>query len=156
MVKSQRLRLPRSEVFHVARQISSLFLTSLFFGLLLLASSASAQYRASLRGTVTDTQGAVVTDAKVTLVDTNTSRTLVSTSDPNGIYQFNALPVAPYRLTGRGEGLQASVLENVVIIPDQPNALDVQLDVGATIDTITVSGTTEALEDGDGHRKWHD
>ena len=33
---------------------SRLFLTSLFFGLLLLASSASAQFRASLRGTVTD------------------------------------------------------------------------------------------------------
>jgi len=125
---------------------SRLFLTSLFFGLLLLASSASAQYRASLRGTVTDTQGAVVTDVKVTLVDTNTSRTLVSISDPNGIYQFNALPVAPYRLTAEAKGFKQKVLENVVIIPDQPNALDVQLDVGAITDTITVSGTTEALD----------
>jgi Carboxypeptidase regulatory-like domain len=125
---------------------SRLFLTGLFFGLLLLASSASAQYRASLRGTVTDTQGAVVVDVKVTLVDTNTSRTLVSISDANGIYQFNALPVAPYRLTAEAKGFKQKVLENVQIIPDQPNALDVELDVGAITDTITVSGTTEALD----------
>jgi hypothetical protein len=123
-----------------------LFLTSFFFGLLLLASSASAQFRASLRGTVTDPSGAAVSGAKVTLVDTNTSRTLVATSDANGIYQFNALPVAPYRLTAEAAGFKPTVLENVHIISDQPNGLDVQLEVGATTDTVTVSGITEALD----------
>src|ERR1700694_1728980 len=97
---------------------SRLFLTSLFFGLLLFASSASAQYRASLRGTVTDPQGAAVSGAKVTLVDTNTSRTVVSTPDANGIYQFNALPVAPYRLTAEAAGFKPTVLEDVHIISD--------------------------------------
>jgi hypothetical protein len=123
-----------------------LFLTSSFLVLLLLASSASAQYRASLRGTVTDPSGAAVSGAKVTLVDTNTSRTLVSTSDSNGIYQFNALPVAPYRLSAEATGFKPTVLENVHIISDQPNGLDVQLQVGATTDTVTVSGITEALD----------
>jgi hypothetical protein len=122
------------------------FLTGLFFGLLLLASSASAQYRASLRGTVTDPQGAAVAGAKVTLVDRSTSRTVVSTSDANGIYQFNALPVAPYRLTAEAAGFKPTVLEDVHIISDQPNGLDVQLQVGATTDTVTVSGITEALD----------
>jgi hypothetical protein len=123
-----------------------LFLTSFFFCLLLLASAASAQYRASLRGTVTDPQGAAVSGAKVTLVDTNTSRTVVSTSDANGIYQFNALPVAPYRLSAEAAGFKPTVLENVHIISDQPNGLDVQLEIGATTDTVTVSGITEALD----------
>jgi hypothetical protein len=125
---------------------SRLFLVSSFFGLLLLASAASAQYRASLRGTVTDPSGAAVSGATVTLVDTSTSRTVVSTSDANGIYQFNALPVAPYRLTAEATGFKPTVLENVHIISDQPNGLDVQLQVGATTDTVTVSGITEALD----------
>jgi Carboxypeptidase regulatory-like domain/TonB dependent receptor len=125
---------------------SRLFLTSFFFGLLLFSSSASAQYRASLRGTVTDPSGAAVPGAKVTLVDTSTSRTVVSTSDANGIYQFNALPVAPYRLTAEAQGFKPTVLEDVHIISDQPNGLDIQLQVGATTDTITVSGITEALD----------
>jgi hypothetical protein len=122
------------------------FLMALLFAFLLLASSALAQYRASLRGTVTDPSGAAVSGAKITLVDTNTSRTLVSTSDANGIYQFNALPVAPYRLTAEAAGFKPTVLESVHIISDQPNGLDVQLEVGAATDTVTVSGTTEALD----------
>src|SRR4051812_15855051 len=95
------------------------FLMALLFAFLLLASSALAQYRASLRGTVTDPSGAAVSGAKITLVDTNTSRTLVSTSDANGIYQFNALPVAPYRLTAEAAGFKPTVLESVHIISDQ-------------------------------------
>ncbi len=125
---------------------SRLFLTSLFFGLLLVASSASAQYRASLRGTVTDPSGAAIAGVKVTLVDTSTSRTVVSTSDANGIYQFNALPPAPYRLTAEAAGFKPTVLEDVHIVTDQPNGLDVQLQVGTTTETVTVSGITEALD----------
>src|SRR3979411_2858619 len=113
---------------------------------LLLVPIAQAQYRASLRGTVTDPQGAVVSGATVTLVDTGTNHTLVSTSDANGIYQFNALPPAPYRLTAEAQGFKKRVLENVQIIPEQPNALDLQLDLGQAQETVTVSGTTEALD----------
>ena len=125
---------------------SRLFLVTLFCGFLLVASSASAQFRASLRGTVTDPQGAVVAGAKVTLVDKNTSHTVVSTSDANGIYQFNALPPAPYRLTAEATGFKQKVLDDVQIIPEQPNALDLELDVGATTDVVTVTSTTQALD----------
>jgi hypothetical protein len=121
-------------------------LISLLFGLLLIASSASAQYRGSLRGTVTDPSDAVVAGAQVTLVDKNTNRTLVSTSDPNGIYQFNALPPAPYSMTVEASGFQQKIFQEVHIIPDQPNGLDVQLALGQTQQSITVSGTTEALD----------
>jgi hypothetical protein len=106
---------------------------------------AQAQYRASLRGTVTDPQGAVISGAKVTLLNPSTNSTLVSVSDANGIYQFHALPPAPYRLTVEAPGFQQKVLENVRIVPDQPNGLDVQLAVGRTEQSVTVSGTTEAL-----------
>jgi len=67
-------------------------ITFLIFSSILLVPIAQAQYRASLRGTVTDPQGAVVSGATVTLVNTDTNSTLVSTSDGNGIYIFNALP----------------------------------------------------------------
>jgi hypothetical protein len=105
-----------------------------------------AQFRGSLRGTVTDPQGAVVPGATVTLIDKNTNHTMVSTSDGNGIYQFNALPPAPYKLTAEAQGFKTKALENVQIIPEQPNALDVQLDLGQVAETVTVSGTTQALD----------
>jgi Carboxypeptidase regulatory-like domain len=109
-------------------------------------SSAHAQFRASLRGTVRDPQGAVVPGATVTLVDTDTNHTMVSTSDGNGTYNFNALPPAPYRLTVEHDGFQKKVLDHVQIIPEQLNSLDLQLDVGQVATTVTVSGTTAALD----------
>src|ERR1700757_5119727 len=118
----------------------------LCFSLLLSSSVVHAQYRASLRGTVIDAQGNAVVGAKVTLTNTDTSATLVSTSDDNGIYQFNALPPAPYRLTVEQPGFKKKVLEHVQIIPEQPNALDLALEVGEVQQTITVSDTTQALD----------
>ena len=55
---------------------------------------AHAQFRASLRGTVTDPQGAEVAGATVTLTNNATGQRMVATSDANGIYQFNALAPA--------------------------------------------------------------
>jgi hypothetical protein len=112
----------------------------------MFAALAHAQFRASLRGTVSDPEGAVIAGATVTLLDTGTNKTLVSTSDGNGIYQFNALPPAAYRLTVEHEGFTKRVLEHVQIIPEQLNSLDLQLEVGQVQTTVTVSGTTQALD----------
>jgi hypothetical protein len=112
----------------------------------LLTGILQAQFRGSLRGTVTDPQGAAVSGAKVTLLNTDTNFSLVSISDANGLYQFNALPAAPYRLTIAAQGFEQKVMAQVQIIPDQPSALDVKLEVGQVEQSVTVSGTTEALD----------
>jgi len=119
----------------------------LLFCLLMLAVSlpAVAQFRASLRGTVTDPQGAVVRGATVTLLNTGTSQSQESTTDSNGIYQFNALPPAMYRLTVKSKGFQEKVLDNVRIIAEQPNGLDVQLEIAGTKQVVTVSSAPPAL-----------
>lgn len=126
----------------MTRQILVLLFTC---SIISFALPAHAQFRGSLRGTVTDAQGAVIPGATVTLTNKNTNEKMVSTSDQNGIYQFNALPPAPYRLTASAPGFQQKVLENVQIIPEQPGAINVQLAVGQAKQTITVSGTTQAL-----------
>src|SRR3977135_1962991 len=111
----------------------------------LFVASAHAQFRASLRGTVTDPQGAAIPGATVPLVNTDTNNTMVSPSDGNGIYNFNALSPAPYRLTVEHEGFTKKVLEHVQIIAEQLNALDLQLEVGQVSETITVTDTTQTL-----------
>ena len=125
--------------------LARLLLTVVFSSMFLLG-SAQAQFRGALRGTVTDTQGAAIPGATVTLTDTETNKTLVSTSDGNGIYEFNALAPNPYRLTAEHDGFKKKVLEHVVIIPEQPNTLNLQLEVGQVQTTVTVSGTTQALD----------
>jgi len=121
----------------------------LAFSLICLAvitSGAHAQYRASLRGTVVDPQSNAVSGTTVTLTNKDTGATLVSTSDDNGIYQFNALPPASYSLTAEHPGFKKKVLEQVQIIPEQANSLDLPLEVGEVQETVTVSGTTQALD----------
>src|SRR6266851_2471172 len=120
------------------------FLSLVCLGILLPA--ASAQFRASLRGTATDPQGNAVSGATVTLTNTDTGSNLVATSDENGLYQFNALPAAPYRLTIEHAGFKKKVLEHVEIIPEQPNSLDLQLEIGDLTQTVTVTETTQALD----------
>jgi hypothetical protein len=128
------------------RSVAALRTVSIISCVVLMAVMAQAQYRASLRGTVTDQQGAAVPGATVTLIDIGTNRTLVSTSDESGIYQFNALPPNSFRLTVEHEGFTKKVLEHVQIIPEQLNALDLQLAVGQVSQTVTVTDTTQALD----------
>ena len=71
------------------------FITFSLVTAMLLASasrSAHAQYRTSVQGAVTDSTGAVIPNAKLTLKDNATNETVVHTSDSAGVFNFNALP----------------------------------------------------------------
>lgn len=101
---------------------------------------AHAQYRASIQGVVTDAQGAVVPAAKITLTNLETNRAVETTSDTAGVYTFTALPPTRFRMEVEKSGFKKKVIDNVQIIAEQMNALNVQLDVGAAAETITVNG----------------
>jgi hypothetical protein len=112
-------------------------------------SAANAQFRGSLRGTVTDPSGAAIPGATVTLVNPATNETRTSVSDASGIYTFNALSAAHFRLTAEKAGFKKKEISQVVPIPDQPNELNVQMDLGDAQQTVTVSGSTAPLLDSD-------
>ena len=130
----------------MSRTVYALLSISLGISLLFTATTSHAQYRASIRGVVTDQQGAVVPGATVTLLNTDTNLAMKAESDQNGIYSFNALPAAHYKITAEHSGFKTKVLDSVQIIPDQLNNLDLQLEVGQAAETVTVSSTTEALD----------
>ncbi len=106
--------------------------------------AANAQFRASLTGTVTDPQGAVVPGAAVTLTDLQTGHVLNTTSNDSGAYSFNALPPDHFNLKITMPGFKSNVISNVTIVPEQPNNLNVALALGDTGTTVNVSGDTIA------------
>jgi len=71
---------------------------------------------------------------------------MTSVTDDNGIYVFNGLPSAPFRITVSKTGFKQKVIENVQIIPEQLNSLDLQLELGQVQETVVVSGTTQTLD----------
>lgn len=114
----------------------------------LSASLAQAQYRTSIQGVVTDSTGAVIPGANLTLTNPATGEKQIRTSDASGVYNFNALPAAArFRLEVDKDGFQKKVIDNLDLIPEQPNAVNVQLQVGSAAQSVTVNAQTEALLD---------
>ena len=93
----------------------------------------------SIRGTVKDEQGAVVTTATVraTNVETGLSRSAAAASD--GAYQIEHLPVGRYTVEAYAAGFKTYVQQNLVLTVDQTQTLNVTLAVGAVTQTVTVT-----------------
>jgi len=89
----------------------------------LAITTALAQYRASIRGVVTDPQGATISGATVTLTNKETNQVFTTTTDASGIYNFSALPPSKFSLSVEMTGFKKKVLNNVAIIPDRPTPL---------------------------------
>jgi Carboxypeptidase regulatory-like domain len=106
---------------------------------------ASAQYRTSIQGVVTDTQGGVIPDAKLTLTNMATNEKQVRTSGGDGVYNFNALPASQFTLVVEKDGFQTKTLNNVQLIPEQANALNIQMEVGSVTQTVTVDASETPL-----------
>lgn len=126
------------------------FLTFSLVAAVLLASAsltAHAQYRTSVQGVVTDSTGAVIPNAKLTLKDNQNNATIVHMSDAAGVFNFNALPADTFTLTVESAGFQKKTLSNLQFIPEQPNSLTVKLAVGGASDTVTVDASTTPAVD---------
>ena len=110
-------------------------------GLVLCAAvPLSAQFRASIQGTVTDPDGAIVPNATLTLTDNDTNRTITTKSNDGGVFNFNALAPDHYTLTASAPGFQKNVIQNVPINPEQASSVNVKLAIGDTNTTVNVQG----------------
>ena len=115
--------------------------------LVVSVTSAHAQYRASLQGTVADSGGAMVPGAQLSLTDKETNRTITAVSDPSGNFNFNELAPSTYTLVISRDGFKKKQLDNVKVLAEQANALNVQLELGGASETVTVNAGETALID---------
>lgn len=130
----------------MSRSTSSAVRTFLAFTCVLFSAIvAHAQYRTSIQGVVTDTTGAVVSGANLTLTNPQTGEKQVRVSNDAGVFNFNALPAVPFHLEVAKDGFETKVIDNIQLIPEQANAVNVQLTVGAASQTVTVNAETEPL-----------
>ncbi|HEX8339224.1 MAG TPA: TonB-dependent receptor, partial [Pyrinomonadaceae bacterium] len=108
-----------------------------------LTLNASAQVNnASVTGLVTDTAGAVVPSASVTLKNRATNVEATATTDSSGYYAFGSVPVGAYTVTVERQGFKRVVLEEVKLEVGQKARVDAALEVGAVTETVTVTSAT--------------
>jgi outer membrane receptor protein involved in Fe transport len=109
---------------------------------ILLASAIPvlAQSNGHILGSVQDTSGAVVPAAAVRAVNTRTGLEFAADSDAAGRFNFPRLPVGDYRVEASKEGFRKFVSEAFRLDADQSREVSVRLDVGATSESVTVTG----------------
>ncbi len=98
-----------------------------------------------ISGTVTDQNGAVVSGAIVTITQADTNSTRTATTNEEGIYSFQLLPVGRYTVDVKAANFQAFKAEAVVSIT-QTTVVDAQLGVSGDTVTVNVEAPVVQLE----------
>ena len=125
-------------LYAVNRCRRTLKLVSLIFvlGLSFLLSAATD---GRLEGKVTDSSGAILKAATVTLVNTDTAQRLTTRTDAGGKYAFPLVPLGRYSLTVCYSGFRRYERSGVVIDANAALAINVALDPGSPTQTVTVT-----------------
>ncbi len=109
----------------------SLFVTAALF---LLAPAANAQtHLASVRGTITDPNAAVIPGATVKLINEGTNDTRMTTSEDEGEFAFSSVPPGLYRVEAEAAGFRKSA-QNIELKVNQELRFDVSLQVGQIVE----------------------
>ncbi len=112
-----------------------------------LTSLASAQlYTGSITGTVTDPSGAIVPNAKVSVVDAEKGYTFSATTGSDGRYVVRQLSPGKYNVTVEVAGFQGQKKENIAVSVNDNIGVDFALKVGAAAEVVDVQATGVELQ----------
>jgi Carboxypeptidase regulatory-like domain len=109
------------------------------------AASLQAQDTASLNGTVTDSSGATVANAQVSIDNSDRGIHRELTTNQDGEYSAPALPApAAYNITVVAQGFKKYQAKGVILRVAEKSRVNVSLQVGASSTEVTVVGNTVA------------
>src|ERR1700747_3673305 len=101
---------------------------------------------ATLLGSVTDSSGAAVANAKVTIAETNTGISHTSQTNDSGNYVFPDLPPGTYAVTAEQSGFKRAARTGIDVIVNTTERVDLVLQPGNVNDTITVQAESPILQ----------
>jgi hypothetical protein len=110
------------------------------------ASNAQSNDQAQMRGTVSDSSGAVIPHVRVTLTDTGTNISQKTVSNDHGLYVFTALPASNYRMLIEAPGFGSVVKPGIVLAVNQQTTLNVTLVPAGTSTNVTVESVPVLLD----------
>ncbi|HEX4486175.1 MAG TPA: TonB-dependent receptor [Terriglobales bacterium] len=100
----------------------------------------------SVTGTVSDPSGAVVSGAKVTLTNQDTSATLSVTTSSDGLYNFTPVRIGNYTLTATAQGFQTTSQKNITVNVGSAVLVNMALKTGQVTETVEVTTGAPVLE----------
>ena len=104
-----------------------------------------AQATTSLGGRVTDSSGAAIPDATVTLTLTTTGVSRTDTSEKSGEYQFSQLAPGRYTLNVTAPGFGSAEKTNMDLLVSQPATVNMVLGVASVQQQVTVTSDVQPV-----------
>src|ERR1700722_13554272 len=107
--------------------------------------AAQAVY-GSVFGTVTDSTGAVVPNATVTVTDVAKGTSQTAQSNDSGQYRVQHLIPDTYTVAAEAKGFNKVTTENVIVYADTAPKVDITLAVGSVSNTVNVTSAAPLLQ----------
>jgi hypothetical protein len=120
-----------------------LFATTL---MLFSATAWSQEFRSTLAGRITDSQGLVIPHAKVVVTQSDTGTKYETVTGTEGQYTAPFLQPGLYTVTAEASGFKRYVRQGLQISTNERMSLDIQLQIGELTDSVSVSGDAPQLE----------
>jgi len=126
------------------RSLLTLSLLSIFA--LVPASSYGQTTTGTISGTITDPNGAVIANARISVKNVQTGIEQATRSNASGNYIFPAIMVGDYTLTAQSQGFGVVTHTGLHLDANQDLTSDVQMKVGSETQTVEVSAASSLVE----------
>ncbi|MEO7672988.1 MAG: carboxypeptidase-like regulatory domain-containing protein, partial [Pyrinomonadaceae bacterium] len=109
--------------------------------------SVSAQGTTSrVTGSVTDSSGAAVSGATVTLTSGGTNASITTQTSDGGSYVFDLIQAGNYTVTVEKQGFKKFISTNNGVLINQPSTVNALLEIGDVSATVSVEGSAEQVQ----------
>jgi hypothetical protein len=127
-------------------RISVLLLLVALFTLALTQRASAQSDTSSLSGTVSDSSGAVLPNAKILVRNEATHTERTTQSNENGGYNITNLPAGNYSIRAEAPNFETTTLGNVKVDPSIGRRVDITMKVGDTKTEVTVEAGANTIQ----------
>src|SRR5499426_314723 len=116
--------------------------------MLILTTGVFAQVSTSgrLTGTVTDAQGAVVSNAQINVKNNETQTQFTAVTNKEGSWTLPSISSGIYMVTVTAPGFKTTIVQGVKVDVGQPTTVNATLETGGVNDQVVVTGGGEVLQ----------
>src|SRR5215831_16907809 len=139
-------RMKAFSVFSYVRASGLAVSLSLISGLLQPTNLRAQGAAGAINGTVRDSSGAVIPQAAITLINVGTNASRTTVTNDTGNYALVQIPPGQYTLDVTKEGFAPGQVTHITVLVNQTATYDVALNVGTTVQTLTVQATAATLQ----------
>src|SRR5215468_2253361 len=124
----------------------SLALQTALCAVVICSSAWASINRGTIRGTVTDPQGAVVPEVKVTVTNRDTGVAQMVVTNNAGFYLVPELVPGPYLVHLEKSGFVSAEFDMVAVKANDIATVDAELGLGRTTQSVAVTATTPLVD----------